>query len=90
MLLHHLPKVGIRGTDHTDIGTARVAVTQHFVGLVLQHTQQLHLTAERQFPYLIQEDGTALCQLKTAHSVGCGIGEGTFLVTEHLTLEQRS
>ena len=59
MLLHHLTKVGIRGADHTHIGAACMTVTQHLVGLILQHTQQLHLTGNRQFSYLVQKDSAA-------------------------------
>ena len=89
LVLHHRPQVGIRGTNHPDIRTARVAVAQHLVGLVLQHAQQLHLAGKRQFANLIQEDGATFRQLEATDAVGCGIGEGTFLMAEHLTLEQR-
>ena len=42
----HRPQVCIGGTYHADISSACVAVAQHLVGLVLQHTQQLHLTGQ--------------------------------------------
>ena len=43
VFFHHLAQVNIRGADDADIGAACVAVAQHLVSLVLQHTQELHL-----------------------------------------------
>ena len=65
-----------------------MAVAQHLVCLILQHAQQLNLARKRQFANLVKEDCAALCQLKATDAVGCGIGEGTFLMAEHLALEQ--
>ena len=39
MFFDHRPKVSIRCTDYADISAARLTVTQHLVGLVLQHPQ---------------------------------------------------
>ena len=66
-----------------------LTVTQHLVGLVLQHPQKFHLAGQRQFANLVEEDGAALGQFKTADAVGLGISKRAFLVAEHLALEQR-
>ena len=75
LFLDHRAKVCIGGTDHTYIRPACLTVAQHFVGLVLQHTQQLHLAGQRQFANLVEEDGAALGQFETAYAVGLGISK---------------
>ena len=76
-------------TGDADVRAARPAVAQHLIRLVLQHAQQLHLAGQRQLAYLVQKNCAAVGQLEAASAVGDGIGEGTFLVAEHLALEQR-
>ena len=46
VFLDHRPQVCIGGAYNADICSARAAVAQHLVSLVLQHTQQLHLTGQ--------------------------------------------
>ena len=89
LFVDHLTEVGIGGTHHTHISPSGHAVAQHFVGLVLEHTQEFHLTRQFQLTYLIEEDGAALCQFEASCAVVLGIGERTLLVSKHLALEQR-
>ena len=46
MFAHHGAQVGIGGTHHTHVSTARLTVAQHLIGLVLQHAKQFHLTGQ--------------------------------------------
>ena len=90
MSRNHCRQVGIRGTHHTHIGAARGAVAQDFVGVILQHTQQLHLTSKVEFANLVEEYGAALSHLKPSAPVVACIGECSGLVSEHLAFKQRS
>lgn len=88
LVVDHLTKVGIGGAHHTHVSPFGHAVTQHFVGLVLEHTQEFHLACQFQLTNLIQEDGASLCQCETPCAVALGIGEGTLFVSEHLALKE--
>ena len=90
VLLDHCLEVGIGSADDANVGSARFAVAQHFVGLVLQHAQQLHLAGHRQFADFIEEYRTAASHLKAPYAVFLGIGECALFVAEHLAFEERS
>ena len=54
----------------------------------MEHTQQFHLARQFQLTDFIEENRAAVCQFEASHAVTFCIGEGAFLVSEHLTLEQ--
>ena len=89
MVLHHLPEVGIGGAYYPDIHFAWTAVAQYLEGLFLQYPKQFHLATQVQIPDFVQEDSAFVGQFETTDSIGRSVGKGSFLVSEHLALEQR-
>ena len=89
VLVYHLPEIGICGAHHADVYFARAAVTEHFVGLFLKHTQEFHLTTDVEFAYFVEEDCAAMCHFEASHSVARCVGEGSAFVAEHFALEER-
>ena len=88
MLGYHLAQVGIGGRYDAYIDFAGTAVAEYFEGLILQYAEQFHLAGEVEVTDFVEEDGAFVGQFETADAVGCGIGEGSFLVAEHLAFEK--
>ena len=88
MLADHLLQVGIRSTHHAHVGLARPAVAQRFVGLVLKHTQELHLTGRIELADFIKKNRTALGQFETPDTISYGICKCSLSVTEHFAFKQ--
>src|SRR5690606_34676360 len=55
---------------------------------LLKHAQQLDLHVEAHVPDLVEEQRAAVGELEAAGAGADGTGEGAFLVTEQLGLEQ--
>ena len=70
MFLYHLTKIGIGGTDHSDIDFTRTAIAQHFERLFLQYPEQFHLATQIQVADFVQEDRSLVRQFKASHPVG--------------------
>ena len=88
MFFYHVAQVGVGGRDDAHVYLAGAAVAQGLECLVLQHAQQLHLAGQVEVAYLVEEDGAPVGQFEAPRAVGGGVGEGAFLVAEHLALEQ--
>ena len=89
VFLHHGGEVRIGGADDTDIGAACVAVAQYLVGLILKHSEQLHLAGEVEFSDFVEEDGASLGEFESPYPILFRIGEGTFLVIRRRGREGR-
>ena len=72
-----------------DVDGDRPRVAHAGDGAVLDDAQQLGLLGKRDVADFVQEERGAVGLLEFADVVGMGVGEGTFHMTEHLTLEQR-
>jgi hypothetical protein len=80
--------VAVRGSDDSYIDRDRPARSDGVDRALLQDPQQLDLHVKREVADLVEEQATAMGQLKPAHSVCQGAGESAFAMTKQLALDQ--
>ena len=78
----------MRGHHHAHIYGHRFVATDPFHFTLFQNAQQFGLHGERHIADLIQEDGSVIRLLKLSDVPGSGAGEGSFLMSEKLGLDQ--
>ena len=88
LLLQQSAKVPIGCGDQARVGGEGTRTSQALKLALLQDAQQLGLELERNLPNLIQEDGSAIGQLKAADPLRDGAGEGASLVSKEFTFQQ--
>ena len=83
---HSLDDIHVSGGNHTHVNLLRRAAAHRYYLAVLQHAQQLHLHGQRQLAYFVEENGAAVGLFKITFARTVGASEGTFHMTEKLTL----
>ena len=81
-------QVSVRGRNHPHMDLHRPQAAHRVNGSLLQNTQQLDLHVQRQVADLVQENCSAVGQLKATHPVCHSACESAFAVAEQLALEQ--
>src|SRR3954471_6859511 len=82
--LDHLFEVPIGGRNHPRVGLQRPRAAETLELPLLQHTQQLRLELERDFPNFVEEHGAVIRELEPADALRNGARERPFLVSEEL------
>ena len=75
-------QITIRGGDEPNVDTDRLRASNTFEFPFLEHPQERDLGLRQEFTDFVEEDRTAVGQLKTAKSALRGTGERALLVTE--------
>src|SRR6185503_16228619 len=83
-----LLEIAVRRRDHAHVDGMRAIVSDALVLALLQHSQQLALQIERNFPYFVEENRAAIRELKPADTIAMRASERAFDVPEKLALEQ--
>ncbi len=88
LLLHQSTEVSIGGGDQARVRREGARTSQAFELALLQDAQQFGLQLERNLADLVQEDGSAIGQLKAADALRDGAGESAALMSEEFTFQQ--
>ena len=88
MLTYQLHQVFVGRCKYPDIHWKDPVSAQSHDLTLLQNTQQPALKGHWHFPYLIEENGPIVSQLKEPHlSAAPGAGKGTVIISKKLTLQ---
>jgi hypothetical protein len=87
--LRHPRKIFVRGRDDPHINQHRPVPPDTFYFLLLKNPEELRLQMEGYVTDFIQEHGSSIGIFELADTKLLRTGEGTFLMTEQLALEQR-
>src|SRR5204863_6204010 len=88
LFLHHPTEIAVGRGDDADIDMNRPSAAQTFELLLLEHSEQLDLQFQRNFPHLVEEDRSAVGQFKPADLGGNRAGECAFFMPKELALQQ--
>ena len=81
-LFDHLRQIAIGGGDQPDIDFQRVRAADPLEFLILQHPQQLGLSAGAQFAHFVQKQGAAISEFKPALALSSRAGERALFMAE--------
>ncbi len=84
----HSREVAVRGRHEADVHANRPRAAQPLELLLLQNAEQLGLEFRRDVADLVEEQCPLVRQLKAAHLLADGAGEGALLVAEQLALQE--
>ncbi len=85
-----LAQIAVRSCDDTYVGVNRLAPTDAFEGLLLQHSQDFRLQRQWHIANFIEKNGAAAALLEAPDAAPIRAGEGAFFVTEKLALPASS
>ncbi len=88
-VLDRFLEIDVRRGDDADIGLDDLFAADPCKLSVLQNAKQIDLRRQRHLADFIEEKRAAARFFETALTLRTGIGEGAFLVSEQLGLEQR-
>src|ERR1700729_3282388 len=80
---HHF-QVAVRCRDQAGIGSKRVRAPETLEFAFLKDAQELRLKLQSDFPDLVEEDRSAMCQLKATDPLGDCSGKSSFFMPEKL------
>src|ERR1700728_1470210 len=81
-------EIAVRGGNHANVHTQRVAAPYRLKLVFLQDAEQLYLRLQAKLPNLIQEDGAAVGKLEAADAPLERASEGPFHVPKQFALYQ--
>src|SRR4029079_5788842 len=87
-VVNQIDQILIGGGDQPNVDFHPLLAANWIDLAVLQGTQQLHLSFERQFADLVEEEGAAIGLHEFADALLRGAGEGAFLMAEQDALDQ--
>ena len=88
LLTNRLEQIAVGGGHDANIDLDRRRAAHAIEFPLLQDAKQFHLCFVGDFANLIQENGAAVSQLKTADTTSDGVCEGALLVTEQFAFHQ--
>ena len=81
-------QVTVRGCDDPNVSADRTSAADAFKFVLLQNTQQGHLSLGRKISDFVEEERASICQFKPTQALLSGAGEGPLLMAEQLRSDQ--
>ena len=89
LLGHHAHQIPVGGGDHSDVHRDALVPSHPCELPILEEAQQFGLHLERQLSHLVEQERAAVCYFQPSQPPFLRPGEGSPLMAEHFTLEER-